>query len=313
MLKSKEQIIRSWVCPHCFRREDYDRFLITDGEEISPTRDRRWYRHIRSSFGLKQAPKPLNLLDPRLMYAHELLELNEAWEEEDSICANRFCIHCHMQSVQALEGAALTGVLYSDPYLIPAPDAAPLTGREITGPGQWYITHTTTATNLIVRRDRGCQWLAIHTPNNESNMDYRSETHSRMLREASGYVLLLRLDQHGDTDACLLLEDLVLLHGDADEVRQKAAGIMVVMPQGETEADLPRHTRLFELLNYAFSRFVITVLDLQLPNADQINETIRKLAELQGIADASAEEKNPDPQDQPDAPGEAPSDEAPNE
>lgn len=288
----------SWVCPHCYRRENHDRYLIGTGTHIPPHQDRRWYFHARGTVGLN-GKMPLLLSDPRFLRTEELQNINDRLGAEGASC-NIFCAHCHMPALLPLKGALLCGVVTNRPRLAAEfihtmetiSTDLPRRWAEMAC-NSWLSLPQALNLNYVVRRDRGTQWLCLPDPDaTPEDPEYWQVLNNRRVLEAEQYLVLLQLDTHGDLDACLFLEDLVALHGSPSETQAKQAAVILCLPRTEREYRPENHKRLSVLLSYAFGDYALCATVPGFPNARQYAEAAQTLAALAGLTDATTGGEN---------------------
>ena len=204
-----------------------------------------------------------------------------------------YCTHCHMRIHHALKGAALCAVLTNhDPLadlFIRTMDQAS-SGQSAAAPGpdqpQWLAVPQPLTRNYVIRRDSGSQWLCVSEPDAiPGDPGYWRDLNRQRVLEAEQLLVLLRLDTQGDLDACLLLEDLVSLHGSNTETRAKQAAVILFPPEDEPEYLPENHRRLIAILAYALGDCRLSVSG---PEEDVSLRILDAARALSGGADLSA-------------------------
>ena len=279
------------MCPHCYRRESRDAYLVSNRNPIEPHQDRRWYFHAQKLTGIPKDPTCTQLVDPRFLRPEELRKLGIHIDNASSGFKNRYCIHCHNRIPMHMWGARLCSVLSPSNGLIAEFLSAMKrnasnnhTDLDHTDSGNWVAHKLPLVHNYFTRRTQGMHWLCLPTLNTAGrDPGYIDLLHTRRVLEADELLLLLPLDNAGDHDARLFLEDLVSLYGSQTATQKIPVCIILFLPENENVLDTRKHRMLLEDIAYAFESHVQSVVSAEQSLEDVLFHALTDLAVLDGL------------------------------
>lgn len=280
----------TWLCPHCFRREPYDRYLIDTGIRIPLTEDRIQYWH-RRKIGETLSPEATvcRLIDWRLMgdpvksaeepvHVPAVPRLREivplfrnrlrrfAHDTGAKSWTERYCVHCHMPVDLEYTPKEHYHVIVSSKQMH---DALGRCFWPSDRPDELVFDMPSDAYRRCGSSGRVV--TAIRPDMDVGDRGYLEQLAYRDSLEAVGYLVLLELDED-DCGADLALEEIWRVLKDSKMVRSKTAQIVLLLPPGEH--DLSKHQMIQYKLQNVFpdSRPVLAESPAQL---DQLLEHIR--------------------------------------